>query len=693
MDQPLKILVIDDVVADFLLVERYLRQHGPRAECRHVAHGADLAAALDAEWDLVLSDYSMPDLEFGEVLQRIKARWPDLPVILVSGSVGEETAVDLLRMGLTDFVLKQNLIRLPAAIRRALDEAAEYRARRDAERALREGQAAALETQRRGRLAALNLMEDAIAARTSAEAAVKALQESEERLKLALRAAHQGTYDLNIETGEAIVSPEYATMLGYDPASFHENYASWSERLHPDDRGPVAQTYRDCIVAGKLPEFRMEFRQRTRAGDWKWILSLGRVVARDGVGKPLRMVGTHTDITEQKSNELALAFHTRRVETLLALPAAAETMNEGEFLQHGLEQAEQLTGSRIAFIHFVLEDQETIELVSWSRATLDYFCKAVHLRHYPVSAAGVWADGLRRREAVVINDYAAANGKHGLPDGHSEMQRLIVVPVIENGLVRMLAGVGNKPEPYGDLDLDTVRLLANAVWDIVLKRRMDVALRESEALNRSTLDSVSAEIAVLDRKGVITAVNRPWRRFAEQNGIEPGQAVPGIGVGANYLEACEVRTGAACADALDASAGIRAVLEGRLSGFSLEYPCHSPGQQRWFSMSVTPLGTQGRGAVVAHTDITQRKRDEAELRKLALAIEQSPESVVITDTDACIEYVNQAFLRNTGYSREEVIGRNPRMLHSGRTTQETYREMWAELSEGRPWKGEFHNRR
>ena len=693
MDQPLKILVIDDIVADFLLVERYLRQHGPLAECRHVAHGADLPAALDDAWDLILSDYSMPDLDFGEVLQQVKARWPDLPVIMVSGSVGEETAVDLLRKGLTDFVLKQNLVRLPAAIRRALDEAAEHRARRAAEQALREGQAAALEAQRRGRLAALNLMEDAIAARTSAEAAVAALRESEERLKLALRAANQGTYDVDVTSGEAIVSPEYATMLGYDPASFHENYVNWVERLHPDDRGLVAQTYRDSIVAGKLPEFRLEFRQRSRDGGWKWILSLGRVVARDGAGKPLRMVGTHTDITEQKSNELALAFHTRRVETLLALPGAAQSMDEGEFLQHGMEQAEQLTGSKIAFIHFVLDDQETIELVTWSRATLDHFCKAVHLRHYPISAAGIWADGLRRREAVVINDYAAADDKRGLPDGHSEMQRLIVVPVIENGLVRMLAGVGNKPEAYSDLDLDTVRLLANAVWDIVLKRRMDVALRESEALNRSTLDSVSAEIAVLDSNGTITAVNRPWRRFAEENAIEPGQAVPGTGVGANYLAVCLDRTGAASAEALDASDGIRAVLDGRLLGFSLEYPCHSPGQQRWFSMSVTPLGRQGRGAVVAHTDITQRKRDEAELRKLALAIEQSPESVVITDTDACIEYVNQAFLRNTGYTREEVLGQNPRMLHSGRTTRETYREMWAELSEGRPWKGEFHNRR
>ncbi len=92
-------------------------------------------------------------------------------------------------------------------------------------------------------------------------------------------------------------------------------------------------------------------------------------------------------------------------------------------------------------------------------------------------------------------------------------------------------------------------------------------------------------------------------------------------------------------------------------------------------------------------DITERKRDEDALRKLSLAVEQSPESIVITNIDAKIEYVNQAFIRTTGYSREDVIGQNPKMLHSGKTPPETYVGMWDALAKGEPWKGEFHNRR
>ncbi|MBU3909678.1 MAG: PAS domain S-box protein [Gammaproteobacteria bacterium] len=92
-------------------------------------------------------------------------------------------------------------------------------------------------------------------------------------------------------------------------------------------------------------------------------------------------------------------------------------------------------------------------------------------------------------------------------------------------------------------------------------------------------------------------------------------------------------------------------------------------------------------------DITDLKRAEAELRKLSLAVEQSPESVVITNVDAVIEYVNEAFLHVTGYAREDVIGQNPRLLHSGNTPPATYRAMWEALSRGKSWKGEFHNRR
>jgi PAS domain S-box-containing protein len=129
-----------------------------------------------------------------------------------------------------------------------------------------------------------------------------ALRESEERLRLALTAAQQGLYDLNVQTGETTVNAEYALMLGYDPAEFRETYAAWAARLHPDDREAVAAAYRD-YTAARTSEYRVEFRQSTRCGDWKWILSVGRIVERDARGNPLRLLGTHTDITARRRAE------------------------------------------------------------------------------------------------------------------------------------------------------------------------------------------------------------------------------------------------------------------------------------------------------------------------------------------------------------------------------------------------------
>jgi PAS domain S-box-containing protein len=168
----------------------------------------------------------------------------------------------------------------------------------------------------------LNMLED----QREAERSVRM---SEERLRLALQAAQQGLYDLNVQTGEAIVSPEYARMLGYDPATFHETNQAWLERLHPDDRPATERIYRD-FLSGRDPEYRVEFRQRTAAGGWKWILSLGKIVEYDAGGLPLRMLGTYTDIDERKKIEEALRESEARYRSLVdSSPYAIALIQDG----------------------------------------------------------------------------------------------------------------------------------------------------------------------------------------------------------------------------------------------------------------------------------------------------------------------------------------------------------------------------
>jgi PAS domain S-box-containing protein len=109
--------------------------------------------------------------------------------------------------------------------------------------------------------------------------------------------------------------------------------------------------------------------------------------------------------------------------------------------------------------------------------------------------------------------------------------------------------------------------------------------------------------------------------------------------------------------------------------------------------SVRDAAGQVLSRVAYALDLTARQQAEDELRKLSLAVEQSPASIMITNVDVQIEYVNEAFVRSSGYARAEVLGRNPRLLQSGRTARATYVEMWAALIAGESWKGELYNRR
>jgi diguanylate cyclase (GGDEF)-like protein/PAS domain S-box-containing protein len=136
MITPLKLLVIEDDPADYMLLERQLRQQDMLFTSCRVDSNADLNAALQQDWDAVLSDYHVPGMDCLASLARIRHHHQQLPVILVSGSIGEERAVELLRAGFSDFILKDNLLRLAPAIRRCLDDAESARARWNAEQSL-----------------------------------------------------------------------------------------------------------------------------------------------------------------------------------------------------------------------------------------------------------------------------------------------------------------------------------------------------------------------------------------------------------------------------------------------------------------------------------------------------------------------------------------------------------------------------
>jgi hypothetical protein len=225
--------------------------------------------------------------------------------------------------------------------------------------------------------------------------------------------------------------------------------------------------------------------------------------------------------------------------------------------------------------------------------------------------------------------------------------------------------------------------------DITQRKRSESDLQKSEELKNSIVNSLLANVAVIDSEGMIISVNEPWRQFAQKNGIS---CLSGIAEKVNYLDVIRDSISKGAENLNEILRGIEEVLNGVRNKFETEYSCDSPDEKRWFSMHVTPLYFGG-GAVISHENITDRILAETKVRKLSRAVEQSPAIIMITNVNGDIEYINPKFTEVTDYSLDEVIGKNPRILKSGHTPLEEYEDLWKNISAGREWRGEFFNKK
>ena len=151
---------------------------------------------------------------------------------------------------------------------------------------------------------------------TERKRAEEALRESEERYALTLDAVNDGLWDWNVQSGDALFSPRYYALLGYDDGEFPANYASWRLLVHPEDLARVEEELRLSIETGK--GFAIDLQMKLKFGGWRWVSTRGRVVERDAAGKALRLVGTLSDITERKRAEEALRKLEERFRSMFA---------------------------------------------------------------------------------------------------------------------------------------------------------------------------------------------------------------------------------------------------------------------------------------------------------------------------------------------------------------------------------------
>ena len=182
-------------------------------------------------------------------------------------------------------------------------------------------------------------------------------------------------------------------------------------------------------------------------------------------------------------------------------------------------------------------------------------------------------------------------------------------------------------------------------------------LRHIEAEKQAALlNALPAHIAMLDHQGIIVSVNSAWGRFAGEDVLQGSE----YGVGVNYLHLCANARGEHSSEARQVAEGIRSVLDGGAKGFSIEYPCHSPAEQRWFLLTVTPLAGDGpNGAVVMHLDVTAQRQAEQSLRISESRFRQMADNIsevfFLQDLDRShIYYVSPAYQQIWGRTCESL---------------------------------------
>ena len=257
----------------------------------------------------------------------------------------------------------------------------------------------------------------------------------------------------------------------------------------PEGKEKIYPLYQQLIAGELIPFEYVENSIVTRKGELRQV-AWHNVILRDEQGGITGMLSAGEDITERKQRDDIREARLRLLEFSVA-------HSSSELLQRALDEIEAMTCSTIGFCHYLDSDQKTLTLQAWSTNTINTMCRITGKGHrYDLAMAGVWADCVRERQPVIHNDYASLLHRQGLPDGHAPVFREIVVPIFRDNQIVAILGVGNKPQDYTYIDLDTMSLLADLAWDIAERKQVEEELDRHRFHLEKQVDSRTAELVV-----------------------------------------------------------------------------------------------------------------------------------------------------------------------------------------------------
>ena len=475
------------------------------------------------------------------------------------------------------------------------------------------------------------------------------VRKSRARLLEAQALAHLGHWELDHSTRRLEWSEEIYRIFGLDPRTFVPTYESFFEAIHPEDRAAVDRAFSDSLQ-NRTP-YAIVHRLQMPDGAVKVVQEQGET-SYDAAGRPLRSAGTVQDVT--------------------AAHQIQEALRESE------QKYRMLTESMKDVVWIL--DAETRKFL--------YVSPSVEkLRGYAPEEvlAGTMADSLEPDQMEKLGPLLRENAekfRRGeiTSDAFFTLElrqpRKHAPPVVTEAVCRFWRNAQT-----GRLELH------GTTRDITDRKRAEDELRESRRRYAGLLAHLPgmAYRCPTDRFQAMDFVSDGCR---DLTGYAPEDLVGGAAASFNDLICPEYRDKMA--------KQWRNALAQRLKA-EAEYEIRTrSGETKWVWEQGEGVYDEDNRLVAVEgfiADVTDRKRAGAERERLTAAIEQSGDVVLITDAAGTILYVNEAFAKITGYSREEAIGQNPNILKSGRQDPEFYRQMWARLGSGKPWEGRFVNRR
>lgn len=334
-----------------------------------------------------------------------------------------------------------------------------------------------------------------------------ALRESEEKYRTLIEKANEAII-IAQDGNFAFANPSMSKLLGV-PAD-ELTGKPFADFIWPDDRNLVTNRYRKRMAGEDIPDT-YDFRVIGAEGKLRWVFISAAQIIWQGRPATLNLL---TDITERKRVEEELALEKERMECLLSLNQKGQ-MADTEIISTVVEDAIRLTGSTIGYLATMNEDESVMTMRYWSKSAHES-CKIVTKPIvYSLEKTGLWGEAVRQRKPIVTNDYAAENPlKRGTPAGHVPLVRHMNIPVFEGDRIVAVAGVGNKRTEYNEGDVRQLQLLMQGWWQIVVRRRTEEALRESEQKFRDIFNNANDGIEIV---GLLD--NGMPGRFADINDV------------------------------------------------------------------------------------------------------------------------------------------------------------------------------